>query len=279
MNAFKASLQRAGPLLKRVPILVVAFLVLQGTAFAGAWVQEKGRGLGILAVRWYESSERWDEQRDITEAPRYRKFEFNPYIEYGVTERLTAGVNLFLLDIDSAGDDGGGLSDMEFLGRYLLSETDFTASSVQFLVKAPGPYTTDLAPGLGQDQYDIELRLLYGVGGTLGHGASGSGAWYANFEGGLRKRFGPPADEIRLDWAIGWKTPGGRWEFEAKQENIFGLRNAEAPSGEYDLHKFSPAVRFWASGRIGLQAGLSMDLYGRNTGKGKAALAALWIRF
>lgn len=275
MNALKASSRSSHTsVLKRVSLLILISLVLSGEAFAGAWVQEKGQGLGIVTARWYESGERWDDRRDIVDAPHYRKLELNPFIEYGVTEKLTAGASLFLLSIDSSNEDGGGLSDIEFFGRYLIRKGDFSATSVQFLVKTPGPYTTELAPGLGQDQYDLELRLLHGIGGAVWEGA-----WYINVEGALRKRFEAPSDELRLDLAAGWKTGDGRWEIEVKEENIIGLRNGEDPSAEYDLHKVSPSVRYWATGRVGVQAGFSADVYGRNTGKGKSALAALWMRF
>jgi hypothetical protein len=267
----------------RRALLFVFFLLLHGQAFAGAWVQDKGHGLSITTVKWYESDDFWDQDRHLNEGPRYRKMEINPLLEYGVTEDFTAGINAFIPYIDASGQGSNfGLGDVEILGRYRLWKDDYSSVSTQLLVKVPEAYDEHKLPLLGQGQYDLEGRLLYGRGWQLYKSEC-----FINVEGGFRKRFGAPADEVRFDWMVGWKSPGKEWEVDFKQENIFGLRNNSGTttsdpfrerSSDYDLYKATLSASYWVVPRVGIQAGLIQDLYGRNTGKGIAPFIGLWIK-
>jgi len=259
--------------------LLVSFFFLamtQSAAYAGAWVQEKGNGLGILSLKWYESNRYWDKDRDLVDGG-YRKWELNPFLEYGLTGRTTVGMSLFIIDVNDDRRSAPGLSDAEIFARYLLWKGRGGVLSTQLLVKVPGPYESENIPYQGQDQYDLEWRLLYGTGGVLP--ASGS-EWYLNTEAGFRRRFGDPADEVRIDLAAGVRGPGKKWELELKQENITGLRNASGPSApDYDLHKIGLSSRYWINQSLALQLGVTRDIYGRNTGQGTAVQGALWVRF
>jgi protein XagA len=259
--------------------------LLYGNAFAGAWVQEKGSALSITTIKWYESDEYRDQDRHINDAPDYHKLETNPLLEYGVTANLTLGINAFIPYIDAGGQGSNfGLGDVEILGRYQLWKDDYSALSTQLLLKIPEAYNAHKLPLLGLGQYDLEWRLLYGHGW-----AWFNGQWmYINTEAGFRKRFGAPADEVRFDWMLGWKSPGQKWEIDFKQENIFGLRNNNSTtqsdpyreqSSDYDLNKATLSVLYWVFPKIALQAGISKDIYGRNTGNGIAPFTALWVRF
>lgn len=265
-------------------VLLIFLLLLHGQAFAGAWVQEKGQGLSITTFRWYESDDFWDQSNHLHEGSRYRKLEINPYLEYGVTEKLTAGFNVFVPDIQASGQGSNfGLGDFEIFARYRLWKSDVSTVSTQVLLKIPEAYDHNELPLIGQGQYDVEWRMLYGHSWTWG-----KHSWFVNAEGGVRKRVGPPADEIRLDWMIGWKSTGEKWEIDFRQENIIGLRNNEGmtlndpfreQSTDYDLYKATLCALYWVNQRLGLQAGVTQDIYGRNTGRGFAPFAAAWIRF
>jgi protein XagA len=276
------------PMAKLIPKLVsvIISILLYEHAFAGAWVQEKDHGLSITTIRYYESHEFWDQSRNINDCPRYRKLELNQWLEYGLTENLTIGLNAFIPYIQAEGQgNNAGLGDLEALGRYRIWKNHASVLSTQLLLKIPGPYD-DKLPLLGQGQYDLEWRLLYGGGGALNQGKNGE--WFANIECGFRKRFGPPADEIRLDWIVGWKVPNKKLEINFRQENILGLRNnssitASDPyrerSADYDLHKFTLSGIYSIDSNIALQVGVTQDVLGRNIGKGVGPLMALWMKF
>ena len=272
-----------------IPMLVcfINTILLYEQALAGAWVQEKDHGLSITTIRRYESDEFWDQDRRRHSSPRYRKLEMNQWAEYGVVEDFTMGVNASIPYIEAEGQGSNfGLGDVEGLGRYRIWKNDNSVLSTQLLVKIPDAYEHDKLPLLGQGQYDLEWRLLYGRAGILSGGKNGE--WYGNVEGAFRKRFGPPADEIRVEWTVGWKTPNRKWEINLKQENILGLRNnssttASDPyrkqSADYDLHKLTVSAIYSIDPSVALQVGVTQDVLGRNTGKGINPFMALWIKF
>lgn len=268
----------------QVIVFSVSFLLFYGDAFAGAWVQEKGSGLSITTVTWYESDHFWDQDHHLHDGSHYRKLEINPLLEYGVTENFTVGINAFIPDIHAAGQGTNfGVGDVELLGRYRLWKNDYSVLSTQLLVKIPEAYDSNKLPLLGQGQYDLEWRLLYGHGWRWGEHN-----WYFNVEGGFRKRFGDPADEVHIDWRVGWKSLGDKWVIDFKQENIIGLRNNSGvtpndpfreQSADYDLYKATLSALYWVKPSVGLQAGITQDVYGRNTGRGTAPFVGLWLRF
>ncbi len=268
----------------QIILFFLSFLLIHEHAFAGAWVQEKGKGLSITTATWYVSSDFWDQDRHLNNGPHYRKLEINPLLEYGVTENITVGINAFIPDIQAAGQGTSfGVGDVELLGRYRLWKSDYSVISTQLLVKIPETYDSDKLPLLGQGQYDVEWRLLYGHGWRWGENN-----WYFNAEGGFRKRFGEPADEIRFDWRVGRKSIGDKWVIDFKQENIIGLRNNSGTtlndpfrerSADYDLYKATLSVLYWVNPSVGLQAGITQDVYGRNTGRGTAPFVGLWLKF
>ena len=110
-------------------------------------------------------------------------------------------------------------------------------------------------------------------------------SWYYDVEAGLRKRYGEPTDELRLDWLAGWR-PTPDWTFEIKQENILALARVSPPPGaavsrwaDYDLHKISVSVLYQLSTHIAGNVGLTYDIAGRNDGQGIAPYLAFWRRF
>jgi len=258
---------------------------LVDAAGAAAWTQPAGQGLAIIKVDEYRSDTYWDRERHSQDTATYRKFELNPYLEYGVTDRATVGANLFVLKVEQEGSGSStGLGDVELFGRYRLYSGGWDSLALQFLLKLPTGYDKNDAVALGAGQVDAEIRLLYGRGGTYGS-AAGLRSWYYDVEAGLRKRYGEPTDELRLDWLAGWR-PTPDWTFEIKQENILALARVSPPPGaavsrwaDYDLHKISVSVLYQLSTHIAGNVGLTYDIAGRNAGQGIAPYLAIWRRF
>ncbi|MDA8155259.1 MAG: hypothetical protein M0Z52_02230 [Actinomycetota bacterium] len=228
---------------------------------------------------WYDGDTFWGPNHG---GPYYHKLEINPYLEYGITKNLTAGVNAYIENIKNSADgSNSGFGDIEVFGRYRLWNDLHSVISAQLLVKVPDAYDHHSKPLLGLGQYDAEGRILYGRWWKWG-----KHFWFIDAEGAFRKRLGPPADEVRLDWMMGWKSAGEKWEIDFKQENIISLRNNSGVIAadpyqpvNYDLSKATLSALYWAGQKTGLQAGLAQDFYGRNAGLGTMPFLALWEKF
>ena len=133
---------------------------LVDAAGAAAWTQPAGQGLAIIKVDEYRSDTYWDRERHSQDTATYRKFELNPYLEYGVTDRATVGANLFVLKVEQEGSGSStGLGDVELFGRYRLYSGGWDSLALQFLLKLPTGYDKNDAVALGAGQVDAEIRL------------------------------------------------------------------------------------------------------------------------
>src|SRR3569623_3007839 len=132
-------------------------------AGAAAWTQPAGQGLAIIIVDEYQSDRYWDRDRHSQDTATYRKFELNPYLEYGVTDRTTLGANVFVLHVEQEGSGNStGLGDVELFGRYRLYSGGWDSLAQQFLMKLTTGYNKKEAVARGAGQVDAEIRLLYG---------------------------------------------------------------------------------------------------------------------
>lgn len=260
--------------LKFIPkISMMALCAWTINAQAGAWVQKKDAVLTIYRMDWYVSTHAYDKHRHLHHAPRDRELQINPFFEYGATECLTVGANMLLADVDSQKSEAG-LEDLEIFGRYLLWASDYSVVSTQMLLKFPG----NVAGVTGARQFDFEWLLLGGTGGRVSRFPNNF--WFLDAQGGIRKRFGSPADEIHFDWEVGLKTNHERLWYLFKQTNIFGLHNPSNSRGlNYDLNTIEASVLYWIKRDIAFQVGVKHDFYGRNIGVGTAPFIAAWLQF
>lgn len=194
-------------------------------------------------------------------------------------------VSLFLREVefsDRFGSDRNfGLADPEVALRYRLSSPESrTVWSIQGLVKLPVD-TSSATPPLGNEQTDVEGRLLVGRGFSVGY----RGAFW-NVEGAYRFRDEAPADEFRLDATLGFDlTPD--WLVMGQFFGIKGLENGSPISRpgnptletDYDLYKMQLSVVWRIAPSVRFQVGYVRDLAGRNTGAGHGAIFALWLKF
>lgn len=261
---------------------------LPTSVYAGAWTLEPYTGQLIVTTVYYHANDQFtrsSNRRDLPNDGEFRKFEINPYLEYGLLDNLTLVGDFFLRYLDSSDRSGSdtnfGFADPEIGLRYRLSPPDWTTVwSVQGLVKLPVSSSSD-TPALSNEQTDLEARLLVGRGFSLW---SGSAFW--NVELAYRYRNGGPADEIRLDGTFGY-YPAPKWLLMAQFFGIQGLRNATSTSSgsnptiqpDYDLYKGQVSLVYELTPAVRVQIGYARDLYGRNTGAGNAVVAAVWFKF
>ena len=277
---------------RRLSVLVglIAGLAMAapGSAYGGAWTFPQGTGQVILNNVYYLASDEFTKsgnRRAFSNDGEFTKYEFNPYFEYGVWDDLTLVLNLFARRVafsnDFTDDVNLGVADPEIALRYRLTPPEArTVWAVQGTIKLPIA-APDGNPPLGNEQTDVEARVLVGRGFSIGD------RWaYWNLELAYRFRDEEPADEIKFDATLGVSL-SARWLLIGQFFGTVGLRNgtsvriANNPTIDpnYDLYKAQLSVVYELTKSVRLQLGYVRDLAGRNTGAGDAALLAVWFRF
>lgn len=169
-------------------------------SFAAAWTQSKNYSQMILAVNHYKVSDN-----------NFSKYEFNPFIEYGLTSDITIGVNPTLQYWQSKqiyGKTNGQLFESEFFVRKKLIENDNTVFAVQPLIKVPCMAIAGSAYSC--DSYDIEMRALAGYNFKIDKKLKDdkirpfSGQYhFVNLETAYRKHTDKSSDLVKIDGTAG----------------------------------------------------------------------------
>jgi len=287
---------------RRLTPLLFVFLyiacITTGPLYASAWVLPKGTGLNILTLRHYQTDIYYDLQGDRTPIPTYKKTELNPYMEYGLTERWTVGMNFSYQSVSQQPDPSLGLrftlgdttytvtsdrqrniGDFEVFARYLLWQGERTVLSIQPLVKAPSPEYQDRLPLIGTPFWDGEISL------RLGHGFQ---AWeqnhFAEFHAGYRMRGEEPEDQLRFLARIGLRSSQD-WLWMAELNHERRLGTGVRTNGlinfiqDYDLTKLQLSTAYDATDSITVQVGGFQHLHAENAGGGGGGLLSLWFKF
>ena len=195
--------------------------------------------------------------------PKSESFGFKPYIEYGLTDRLTMGLNNETrlvksgLDGETAGRTDGFVTTELFL-RGKLRDQDWYMLSMQDLVRLPGQTTE---PGVS----DSNLRLQYGRSGKLS-----IGNWTSSVKTGFQPRLDHALERFQADVALGWR-PTDRWQLTAQSLNTVGDDDDQGSMGKLSISR-------------NLTSSLSFQLGGWQTLKGGAGEphgydAMVWLRY
>jgi hypothetical protein len=273
--------------IKCILLGLITLVIAAGPCFAGAWTASKGSIYNKLSFNLYTADEQFDDSGDRTDVSDNGDFSdtnLNYYVEYGITDTLTAIASLSYKWLKSEDtytrSRTDGFSDMERGVKYRLFSNNIGVMSVLGLGKVPELYDTNDAVALGNGQYDTEFRLLYGR--SLYPFIPG----YFNLEAGYRFRAEAPADEFRYLLEFGMditKTVYGR----AKLDGILGMDNEDqstdissnpTTSLNYDLGKLDLALGFKVSPQWSFELGYRAEIYGENTAAGKnVSLAVIFM--
>lgn len=267
---------------------IVCAITLSGiasAAYAGAWTQESGHGQLILNTTYYATDRLWDNQGHRHDQPTYSKYELNPYLEYGITDTITAGANLSLQRAHQDGAPGAmdqtnwGVGDSEFFVRKRLWQGNGFVVSAEPMVKLPSPESSREMPQLGGVHPDA------GMGLSAGYGFSAFGQnHFVDLDTQYRYRFGPPKDQVRISGTVGIGITE-RWMV---MPQMFATYRTASPSvasftqssaDDYNLVKLQLSAVYKVNDTVSLQAGGFLPVDGKNTGIGSGVLVALWKRF
>lgn len=254
-----------------------------GTCFAGAWTLQQGKLYERLAVNYYFADREFNDEghrKDFADNGKFRDRNVNNYIEYGLSDRVTLINSLYYKGIKKEDDfqetKTYGIGDIDLGVKYKISEGPWGVLSTQALVKIPEAYDRNDALPLGNGQYDLELRLLYGR--SLYPLVPG----YYNFEVGYRWRLDDPSDEITYLVEVGidfTKSLYGR----VKLDGIYNLGSSKqfdtggnpTATNNYDIGKLDMTLGYKINKKWGIEAGYTPAIYGQNTAAGATYCFAL----
>lgn len=233
----------------------------------------------ISTLTFSRADDRFDGSGDLRGASDFRKLEFSPFVQYGLTRdaMLVVQPSVQRLSADRGGgrtDVTTGLHDTEVGVRFPLRRfEDGSILSVQPLVRLPLGYDPDDEPALGSGHPDGELRLLAGTNlSVAGYPA------FADGQVAYRARLGDPADEMRLDLTLGATVADG-WLVLAQSLNTVGVGAAGGADEKFRSHKLQASVVRRLTEDVSVQVGAFRTVAGARTGRETAVLLSLWWAF
>ncbi|AMV70560.1 hypothetical protein JCM30471_25540 [Desulfuromonas carbonis] len=271
------------PLLQIFISTAVLFLATSSLSFAGAWTQKAGHLYNRVALNYYFADRNFDgdgDRVDFANNGEFSDYNLSNYFEYGLTDPLTIFGSLAYKriknDSDLRRDTTWGVGDIDLGLRQRLLDNDLGIFSVQALVKIPEAYDEDDYLPLGNGQYDIEGKILYGR--SLYPLLPG----YTNLELGYRWRDGAPSDEIRYLVEIGFDLAEKVYT-RGKLDGIFSVDNGArtdatgnpTTTNNFDLAKLDLTIGYKLTPAWAIEAAWTPAIYGQNTAAGATYTLAL----
>jgi hypothetical protein len=260
------------------PIAAILLVALSATAcFAGAWTQKSGGFYEQISFNYYYASKNFDSDghhEGMANNGKFTDYNFSNYFEYGLLDKLTVINSLTYKWLENDNDftrsKGYGIGDVDLGMKYkLLDSEKIGIVSTQLLVKIPGPYDKNDPLPLGNGQYDLEARLLYGR--SLYPWIHG----YYNVELGYRWRFEDPSDEVRYLIEFGMDIATMLYSrikldgiLSRDNGNHFDTGGNPSTTNNYDLGKLDIALGYKITPAWGVEVSYRPDIYGQNTAAG-----------
>jgi len=253
---------------------------------AGAWGQGRGEFFLSLQPYFYNTDVYYDRQGDRhDQGGTFTKYELNPYMEYGVTEKDTIILNIFYdwLTDDVSGEKkrNQGFVDQEIGWQRRLFSDGIGVFSVQGLCIIPSGYTLEDDLRLGYGRFGAEVSLLYGQSYKLSERYG-----FIDLRLGYRDYFGYPSSQIRSMVTTGYDI-FSNWQILAAAELHYGLNNGTNKQlgvnllvqPNYRLLKLSLAARYRMNDQYSLVAGGYCHAWGEETGGGGGGYVSLWYTY
>jgi protein XagA len=264
--------------------VTASLIALSATlSHAGAWTMPQGKLYDRVAANYYFADDNFgknSKRSDFAANGKFSDLNLSNYIEYGVTDRLTAINSLAYKRIEKEDDlqerTTYGVGDIDLAARYKIHEGAAGVWSAQGTVKIPEAYDRHKALPLGNGQYDLELKALYGRSlWPYIHG-------YCGAEIGYRWRLDDPSDELRYLVEFGMdfsKDFYGR----VKLDGITSINNGRktdtsgnpTTTNNFDLGKLDIALGYKFTPALGIELGYAPALYGQNTAAGATYTVAM----
>lgn len=263
----------------RLPLFTLGLMLCATTAHAGAWTQADGEGLAIMQASYFSSGEYFDVDGSLAEQDELKKYELQPYIEYGVRDWLTLGGSTYLQRVGQSGDNNYGIADTELFARARIWQNGGRVIAVQPLVKLPSLYHDDAPPRGGSKALDMELSLLYGENMPLI-----SDRDYLDIRAGYRQRGRGLAAQWRGDIAFGMNLtdklqiiPAFRAIVATEIDDAAAF--SEDGEQDFDLYKAELTLAYHLNDQRWLQLTVFDHIAGMQTGAGRGISLGIAERF
>lgn len=260
----------------------IIFIAVTITAFhydncmAGAWTLAKGKVYDRFSFNYYYADDQFDKngnRNGLDANGSFSDTDAGNYIEYGLTNYITVINSLYFKYLqkndDFADTTTYGVGDIDLAMKVKVAEGRAGVFAVQGLVKIPAAYDKNVRVPLGNGQYDVEMRLLYGR--SLWPYIRG----YCGVEAGYRWRFSDPSDEFRYLVEFGMDITGDLYG-RVKLDGIYSMDNGSHTDGNgnptatnnFDLGKLEATLGYKITPAWGVEASYTPEIYGQNTAAG-----------
>lgn len=253
--------------LRSLLAFALCLLTSAESALAGAWTRAEGEGFSSQEVRYFRT--------DRPKEDRFEQATLSIHAEYGLTDRLTAGLKVdqsMRLDDKGLGAQTGRIGG--FARFRLWSGEGGDVASIEAGGSMPlSGFQSPAAPG-GDDADEFRASALYGMplSTPYGDGWADGALGFAYFTGGR-------ASEVKLDLTVGLR-PTENWVAMAQMFGTLGLRNNRSiVDPDFDVAKVKLSVGRKILDDKTLLIGLARDVYTRGTDPGWEASVTLWSPF
>ncbi len=248
---------------------------------AGAWNQDAGHGIVILDYTFSGGSKYFDGAGKLSPAAAYSKQEAIGYLEYGVTDALTAIVKPSLTAISAATSVTPGTPTAHYIGLgtseagaqlHILSVGP-AVFAVQGMVRLPGSTSRADTALIGNTSYDADVRGLAGTTVRLG-------PWdaFLDAQAGYRFRSGGAPGEWHVDLTGGVRVLP-RLVLLMQSFNVIcdGAGTTWFPPASYS--KLGGGAAYDLTDRWAIELEVFQTIWGKGALRERAAEAAVWYRF
>jgi hypothetical protein len=245
-----------------------------GVVLAGAWTLEDGAGQVIARATVSTASNTFGDEADSNS--RYSKAELQAYVEYGITDWLTAVIvpTLEMVDINGESDaqhTGPGYTELG--GRVRLLQESTWVFSAQSTFRTPGGFDDSNPAMAGNTDPELDVRALFGYNLTLGEWPA-----FADVQLAQRFRFADPPNEVRLDLTFGVR-PQPKWLLLSQAFNVVSEGSGEDGFESYFYSKFQLSAVRELTPSLSVELGGSTTYAGHNALQENAVLLGVWYKF
>ncbi len=242
-------------------------------ADAGAWTAPQGQGLVIETLSGWGGA---GAPFGGPAAPREYKLDAQTYVEYGLTDRLTAVGVFALQDYALSAPSRDAFAGLDYSGgglRARLWANDAWVFSLEASAYASGASDAARPAQAGNTGPQVDMRGLVGHNLTL----FGMPAFFDG-EAGYRVRTEGPPDEWRADLTLGVEF-APRWKLIAQSFNTVSAGAGAPGFSAWEAHIGQASLVYALDDKWSLQFGGFGTLYRRNTNTEYGGLVAVWRRF
>lgn len=264
---------------------VVAFCLFLNASFlwpcaaqAGAWPQKKDDLQVIISFKNTRADQDYNAQGEKIRRNRFSKRELSPYIEYGLSDKITLVGSMALTQEETSwlGStiSNRGLSRIEAGARFALGQWDDTYFSFQPLLIWHGAMNQSDPYGSQRGDVDGEFGITMGQNFEL-WGLQG----FSDNLVGIRIKPASRLNEVKANLTIGLDFAGGRKIMVKSESYASFTRDTNAAPSQIQSNKLGLSFVQKLDKTVSMELSGMAAVSGRNTINEQTLGFALWYDF